>query len=129
MALFRKQIFFLLIVFSFLLLGCTIQNNEESNTFTVTFCSGYGDYETTTQTFTANETLTFSTNTFTRENYTFLYWTDYNNDYYEGQQITVTENLYLYAKWQGNYEILSFDFLVENNSKYLSEDVDRKSVV
>lgn len=123
MALFRKRIFFLLIVFSFLLLGCKIQNNEESNIFTVTFCSGYDNRETTTQTFNANDTLTFPTNTFTRENYTFLYWTDYNNDYYEGQQITVTEDLYLYAKWQGNYEILSFDFLAENNSNYLSEDV------
>ncbi|MBO4874008.1 MAG: InlB B-repeat-containing protein [Bacteroidales bacterium] len=73
-------------------------------TYTIIFNSNGGSGDMNSQTFTAGEAQTLTTNTFTKENNNFTGWNTAadgsGNAYTDGQSITATENMTLYAQWQ-----------------------------
>ena len=75
----------------------------ERNTAIVTFNANGGTGEMTPQTFTIGVAQALSTNSFTRENCIFLGWNTVQDGsgatYSEMQEITIEENITLYAQW------------------------------
>ena len=74
-------------------------------TFTVTFNSNRGSGTMTSQTFVEGESQAIKSNTFTRNRYRFSGWATSSNGsvvYTNEQEITVTANMTLYAKWTRN---------------------------
>ena len=81
----------------------TLYAQWERNTAIVTFNANGGTGEMTPQTFTIGVALALSTNSFTRENCIFLGWNTVQDGsgatYSEMQEITIEENITLYAQW------------------------------
>ena len=75
-----------------------------SVTYTVTFDANGGTGTMQPQTFTAETAQAITTNTFTKENYNFAGWNTAANGsgtaYTDGQSITISENMTLYAQWE-----------------------------
>ncbi|MBO7480680.1 MAG: InlB B-repeat-containing protein [Bacteroidales bacterium] len=72
------------------------------NTFVVTFDANGGTGTMQPQTFTKDVPQALAMNAFTRENYSFYCWDtvpDGAGLYLDGQEITVTSDMTLYAKW------------------------------
>ena len=76
---------------------------DTPTTYTVTFYPNGGTGTMSPQTFTAGVEQSLTPNTYTREGYFFLRWNTAENGggqgYSDGQSITVSENLTLYALW------------------------------
>lgn len=81
----------------------TLYAQWERNTAIVTFNANGGTGEMTPQTFTIGVAQALSTNSFTRENCIFLGWNTVQDgsgaNYSEMQEITIEENITLYAQW------------------------------
>ena len=81
----------------------TLYAQWERNTAIVTFNANGGTGEMTPQTFTIGVAQALSTNSFTRENCIFLGWNTVQDGsgatYSEMQEITIEENITLYAQW------------------------------
>ena len=81
----------------------TLYAQWTSNTAIVTFNANGGTGEMTPQTFTIGVAQALSTNSFTRENCIFLGWNTVQDGsgatYSEMQEITIEENITLYAQW------------------------------
>ena len=72
-------------------------------TYTVTFDANGGTGEMAAQTFNAGEAQALAVNVFSRDNYWFLGWNSSSDgsgtSYSDKQNLTLTENITLYAKW------------------------------
>ena len=97
--------------------GCHKENNGDDNgggnggggsdptvtTYTVTFNANGGTGTMRQQTFTEGETKALMANAFTYQYHTFVNWNTVadgtGNAYIDGQEITVTANITLYAQW------------------------------
>ena len=81
----------------------TADEPDTPTTYTVTFYPNGGTGTMSPQTFTAGVEQSLTPNTYTREGYFFLRWNTAENGggqgYSDGQSITVSENLTLYALW------------------------------
>lgn len=77
-------------------------SDTTGNTFVVTFDANGGTGSMQPQTFTKDVAQALTLNAFTRENYSFYCWDtvpDGAGLYLDGQEITVTSDMTLYAKW------------------------------
>ena len=89
----------------------TESEQPTDETFTITFDANNGSGEMKAQTAKKGEKITLTANTFTKTGYTFSGWAtsvDGNGSKYEDKaQITLTENLTLYANWldRGSHNI------------------------
>ncbi|MBQ2574458.1 MAG: InlB B-repeat-containing protein [Bacteroidales bacterium] len=88
--------------------GC---NKKE--TYTVTFDANGGTGTMEAQTFTEGEAQALTRNAFTYDGYTFSDWNTVQSgsgaSYTDGQTITVTADLTLYAQWKSNTAIVTFN--------------------
>ena len=77
---------------------------EETVQYTVTLKSGFDD-QVTTQTLNEGEVFTLPASPFTRDGYTFDYWTEEGTTYPNqvGTPIPVYRNMTFVAHWTGNY--------------------------
>ncbi len=95
----------------------TITAKWEANTYTINFDANDGTGYMASQTFTYDKEQALTSNTFTREGYTFLGWsTTYNGavKYNDGQSVInlTSENngsITLYAVWQVNTYTITFN--------------------
>ncbi|MCL2289423.1 MAG: InlB B-repeat-containing protein, partial [Bacteroidetes bacterium] len=82
------------------------------NTFTVTFDANGGDGTMEPQTFTYGVSQNITSNTFARTGYTFTGWnTQYDGGgtaYTNGQNISITAGMLLYAQWTLNTYTVTF---------------------
>lgn len=81
---------------------------------TATFKSNYsGGASDVTQTISSNTATTLTSNSFTRVGYTFAGWNTLANgtgtNYTNGQTVTLTTSLTLYAKWTANSNTVTFN--------------------
>lgn len=87
--------------------GC----NKE--TYTVTFNPNGGNGSMSAQTFTEGESQVLNHNEYIREGYSFSAWNTASDgtggQYSDGQSITVTSDMILYAQWTGNPVTVTFD--------------------
>ena len=78
--------------------------NPNATSYTVTFDANGGTGTMQPQTFSEGEAQNLTTNTFTKENYTFAGWNTAADGsgaaYTDGQSITISENVTLYAQWE-----------------------------
>lgn len=83
-----------------------ISGCERPETYTVTFNANGGTGTMSIQTFTENEAQALTRNAFTYEGYTFIGWNTMQNgcgaSYNDGQSITATADMTLYAQWTSN---------------------------
>lgn len=99
----RKYFFLFAVTCMMLLLmsGC-----KKSETFTVTFDANGGTGTMEAQTFTEGEAQALSRNAFTYDGYTFSGWNTVQGgsgaSYTDGQTITATADMTLYAQWESN---------------------------
>ncbi len=106
----RKYIFPLTVTCMLLLLmsGC-----KKHETFTVTFDANGGTGTMEAQTFTEGEAQALSRNAFTYDGYTFSGWNTVQGgsgaSYTDGQTITATADMTLYAQWERNTAIVTFN--------------------
>jgi len=96
----RKYIFpFAVICMLLLMCGC-----KKKETFTVTFDANGGTGTMEAQTFTEGEAQALTRNAFTYDGYTFSGWNTVQSgsgaSYTDGQTITATADLTLYAQWE-----------------------------
>ena len=95
--------------------GMTLYAQWEIITYTVTFESNGGTGDMPAQTFNAGESQNLAANVFTRNGYTFCGWyTTGRVAYSDGQSITLTSDITLYARWfsaEGNGSVESHNFV------------------
>lgn len=81
-----------------------ISGCKKKETYTVNFNANGGTGTMVSQTFTDGEAQALTLNSFTRENYAFVKWSVMKDGsgttYSDGQTITVTFNMTLYAQWK-----------------------------
>ena len=113
----RKYIFPFAVTCTLLLLMCGCKKNE---TFTVTFDSNGGTGTMQPQIFIEDEPQALRLNEFTCDNCKFGYWSPLKqhvfstpespkNEYRNGETITVSANMILYAHWERNTAIVTFN--------------------
>lgn len=106
----RKYFFPFAVTCILLLLMCGCKKNE---TFTVTFDANGGTGTMEAQTFTEGEAQALTRNAFTYDGYTFSGWNTVQSgsgaSYTDGQTITATADLTLYAQWARNTAIVTFN--------------------
>ena len=106
-----RKIFFPLAVTCFVVLLMSGCNKKE--TYTVTFDANGGTGTMEAQTFTEGEAQALTRNAFTYDGYTFSGWNTVQSgsgaSYTDGQTITVTADLTLYAQWKSNTAIVTFN--------------------
>ena len=106
----RKYIFPFAVICMLLLLMCGCKKKE---TFTVTFDANGGTGTMEAQTFTEGEAQALTRNAFTYDGYTFSGWNTVQGgsgaSYSDGQTITATADLTLYAQWERNTAIVTFN--------------------
>ena len=97
----RKYIFPFAVICMLLLLMCGCKKKE---TFTVTFDANGGTGTMEAQTFTEGEAQALTRNAFTYDGHTFSGWNTVQSgsgaSYTDGQTITATADLTLYAQWE-----------------------------
>ena len=99
---------FYLMIFSVVtLVGMiVISGCKKKETYTVTFNANGGTGTMTAQTFTEGEAQALTHNTFTYEGHTFASWNTVQDgsgvSYTDGQAITVTADMTLFAQWTSN---------------------------
>lgn len=86
--------------FAILMIAFVRCNHPE--TYIVTFDANGGTGTMQQQVFTEGEQQALTRNAFTREGYTFSGWNGNGANYIDGQMITVTSNMTLYAQWTSN---------------------------
>lgn len=83
-----------------------ISGCKKKETYTVTFNANGGIGTMTEQTFTEGEAQVLSRNVFTYEGFTFGGWNTLSDgsgaSYTDGQTITATADMILYAQWTSN---------------------------
>ena len=81
-----------------------ISGCKKKETYTVSFNANGGNGSMSEQIFTEGESQALALNSFTRENYAFVNWSVMKDGsgttYSDGQTITVTFNMTLYAQWK-----------------------------
>ena len=91
----------------------SLQGTLSATTFTVTFDANGGSGTMATQTFVAGVAQTISSNIFTKEHNNFIGWNTVADGsgtaYTDGQSITITESMTLYAQWTPITYIITFD--------------------
>ena len=106
-----RKIFFPLAVTCFVVLLMSGCNKKE--TYTVTFDANGGTGTMEAQTFTEGEAQALTRNAFTYDGYTFSDWNTVQSgsgaSYTDGQTITATADLTLYAQWKSNTAIVTFN--------------------
>ena len=106
-----RKIFFPLAVTCFVVLLMSGCNKKE--TYTVTFDANGGTGTMEAQTFTEGESQALTRNAFTYDGYTFSGWNTVQSgsgaSYTDGQTITATADLTLYAQWKSNTAIVTFN--------------------
>ena len=106
----RQYIFPLTVTCMLLLLmsGC-----KKHETYIVTFNANGGTGTMEAQTFTEGEAQSLTRNAFTYDGYTFSGWNTVQSgsgaSYTDGQTITATADLTLYAQWKSNTAIVTFN--------------------
>ena len=75
---------------------------ERTETYTVTFDANGGTGTMQQQLFTEGEQQALNRNAFTREGYSFSGWNGNGVNYIDGQVITITTDMTLYAQWTSN---------------------------
>ena len=106
----RRKIFLFFVIVSVLIviIGC-----KEKETYIVTFDSNGGSGTMASQTFAIGESQILSLNTFTYCTNTFSNWNTMPNGsgttYTDGQTITVTSDMILYAQWDMTTYTVSFN--------------------
>ena len=100
----KKYTFLLFAIVS--LAGMLAISGCKKETYTVTFFPNGGNGFMSPQTFTEGKSQVLDINTFTRDGYSFAGWNTtpagIGVGYTDGQEITVTADMMLYAMWQGN---------------------------
>lgn len=99
----KRTLFFMFAILS--LVGLiAISGCGKKETYTVSFNANGGTGTMAEQTFTEGETQALAKNSFTRENYVFTNWSIMKDGsgttYSDGETITVTFNMTLYAQWK-----------------------------
>ncbi|MBO7570622.1 MAG: InlB B-repeat-containing protein [Bacteroidales bacterium] len=99
----RRTLFLMVAIFS--LVGLVaISGCKKKETYTVSFNANGGNGSMSEQIFTEGESQALALNSFTRENYAFVNWSVMKDGsgttYSDGQTITVTFNMTLYAQWK-----------------------------
>ncbi|MBO4614010.1 MAG: InlB B-repeat-containing protein [Bacteroidales bacterium] len=94
-----------LMIIAIIMIGMlAISGCKDKTTYTVTFDPNGGTGVMVEQIFTEGESQALTLNTFTREDYAFINWSvmkDGNGtSYRDGETITVTFNMTLYAQWK-----------------------------
>ncbi len=106
-----RKIIFPLAVTCFVVLLMSGCNKKE--TYTVTFDANGGTGTMEAQTFTEGEAQALTRNAFTYDGYTFSGWNTVQSgsgaSYTDGQTITTTADLTLYAQWKSNTAIVTFN--------------------
>ena len=106
-----RKIIFPLAVTCFVVLLMSGCNKKE--TYTVTFDANGGTGTMEAQTFTEGESQALTRNAFTYDGYTFSGWNTVQSgsgaSYTDGQTITATADLTLYAQWKSNTAIVTFN--------------------
>lgn len=89
-------------IFIFAIISTIFSACDSPETYIVSFNAngGYGTMQQ--QVFTEGEQQALTRNAFTREGYTFSGWNGNGANYIDGQMITVTSNMTLYAQWTSN---------------------------
>ena len=85
---------------------------DKAKTYTVSFNANGGEGAMSSQTFTYGVEQALSANTFTREGYTFAGWATSASGtvaYTDGQRITISAPMSLYALWKANTYTVSFN--------------------
>lgn len=75
---------------------------ERTETYTVTFDANGGTGTMQQQLFTEGEQQALNRNAFTRDGYSFSGWNGNGVNYIDGQVITITTDMILYAQWTSN---------------------------
>ena len=100
----KKYMFLMFAVIA--LVGMLAISGCKKETYTVTFFPNGGSGVMSPQTFTEGKSQALDINTFTRDGYSFAGWNTtpagIGVGYTDGQEITVTADMMLYAMWQGN---------------------------
>jgi uncharacterized repeat protein (TIGR02543 family) len=91
----------------------TLYAKWTANSNTVTFSSNYGTPTTSTQSITSDVSTALTSNAFTRTGYTFAGWNTASNgsgtNYTDGQSVTITGALTLYAKWTADTYTITYN--------------------
>ena len=94
-----------LMIIAIIMIGMlAISGCKDKTTYTVTFDPNGGTGAMSEQIFTEGESQALTLNTFTREDYAFINWSvmkdGIGTSYRDGETITVTFNMTLYAQWK-----------------------------
>ena len=97
----------------------------EKKKFTITYHANDGTNQTTTQEIIYGTTSTLNPNPYTRDQFTFGGWntkadgsgTNYSNE----EEVSLTNNLNLYAIWLENYDFIINNYDVDNTNQYISK--------
>ena len=85
----------------------------KKETYTITFNPNGGTGTMSAQTFTEGESQVLNLNSYSREGYSFSGWNTTSagtgEQYSDGQTITITCDMTLYAQWTGNPVIVTFN--------------------
>ena len=106
---------FYLMIFAIISLAgmLAISGCKKKETYTVTFNANGGTGTMSAQTFTEGEAQALTRNAFTYDGYTFIGWNTVQGgsgaSYTDGQTITATADLTLYAQWKSNTAIVTFN--------------------
>ncbi len=101
-----------------------------AGTYTVTFNANGGSGSMASQSFKSGVAQKLSTNTFTRDGYRFIGWAVTSSAttgvYEDGQSITVSSNMTLYAVWteSGNYRYVVKHLLQTSLTSDLYDEID-----
>jgi uncharacterized repeat protein (TIGR02543 family) len=108
----KRKIFLFLAIIS--VVGMVMMSGcKKKETYTVTFNANGGSGTMAAQTFTEGEAQALTRNVFTYDGYTFSGWNTVQGgsgaSYSDGQTITATSDMTLYAQWTGNPVTVTFD--------------------
>jgi len=106
--------------------------NVSSKTFKITYKSNDENNLTLTQEVEQNKHAKLKENTFERKGFKFIEWNTKadgtGTTYNEKQEISITENLTLYAIWEETYSYIINKYSYDDNKKYI-EHIDIKTTV
>lgn len=101
----------------------TLYAKWEPNEYIVTFNANGGTGTMSNQIFTYDTSQKISSNTFTRVGYKFNGWNTKADgsgvSYTNEQEISISENTTLYAKWKETYSYIINKYLYDNNKMYI----------
>ena len=108
-----KKFYFMIFAIVTLAGMLAISGCKKKETYTVTFNANGGTGTMAAQTFTEGEAQALTRNAFTYDGYTFTGWNTVQGgsgaSYTDGQTITATADMTLYAQWASNTVTVTFD--------------------